>query len=413
MGDRDDPRAFAPNPEVLAAVHDRQRATEEAARLAADELLREITAAASQPLPAKPSERVEHAMVDVPPAVALRNADSKVEIDPEVVAVALPKGNPADATLPPNRLMASDIHGAAAAAAAPASDGSTAKLPEPVSVTTEPGLGGPSVGLSMDTIPDSDLELSPTPSPSVEDAMREADLRLAASQGRDAFEREKKRRIVDEQTRQKMGKLEKGSKEHMEVLALRQKWTLPLDDADYRLWMQRQMLEQHADALAEEVSHKRIEKAKAAARGPMIAIGVVSVCAAIAGVGWLIGRGAPPAPPVTGASSVVAAPPEVASAPPPSAIQEATPPATGAPAATAGPTAPSVPPPATTAAASPTAPLPATAAGAPPSAPTAAPTAATPPSAPAPAASPAGDPAAPPSTPRPPATGKDIWEREF
>jgi len=187
----------------------------------------------------------------------------------------------------------------------------------------------------------------------------------------------------------------KGSKEHFEVLALRQKWTLPLDDGDYKLWMHSHLLEQHGGALAEEATHRRIEKAKAVARGPVIAIAVLGLVAVVAGAGWWLGRGASgeaSAPAATAgprADTAAVAPTVVAA--PRAALPGAAPPETATPAATGREPA-------------------AGAAGA--SAVPAGPSAA-----PAKAASAATPPAAKtsaPAAPRPAGSGgKDIWEREF
>ena len=134
-------------------------------------------------------------------------------------------------------------------------------MAEPI---TTPGLGGTPPGSAG-----GEGEPAAPVASTVDEAMREAELKIAEQQSREVFEREKRRRVVDEQTRGKMAKVEKGSKEHFEVLALRQKWTLPLDDADYKLWMQQHLLAEHGGALAEQATQQRIETAKRVARGPL------------------------------------------------------------------------------------------------------------------------------------------------
>lgn len=101
MGER---RPRLPIRGVPSLDKDEDRATEEARR-AADDLLKEITAATAEPLPGPRSERVEHAVATVPRGVDLRSTDSRVKIDPEAVAEALPEAHPGDVTIPPNRAV--------------------------------------------------------------------------------------------------------------------------------------------------------------------------------------------------------------------------------------------------------------------------------------------------------------------
>ncbi len=237
--------------------------------------------------------------------------------------------------------------------------------------TTEPGLGGPAPASSgSDTLPDA----TPTPPPaaSFDDAMRDAALRVAEAHNRELVDREAERRRVHLDTTAKLRQVEKGSDAHFELLALRQRWTLPLDDDDYVLWMQHHLLQQHGQAMADEVSQKRRERAKQMARGPAIVIAILAGLATVAAIGWYMrgsadrarmpageapaaAEAAPPAarpaaaaPPVTptaaatpsvaleqeaaAAASAASAPPEAAAAP--STVGET--PARGAPAAPAG-----------------------------------------------------------------------------
>jgi hypothetical protein len=247
--------------------------------------------------------------------------------------------------------------------------------------TTEPGLGGPAPASSgTDTVRDA----TPTPPPasSFDDAMRDAELRVAEAHNREIVDREAERRRVHLETTAKLRQVEKGSDAHFELLALRQKWTLPLDDDDYVLWMQHHLLEQHGKAMADEASQKRRERAKQMARGPAIGLAVVLGLATVAAIGWFL-RGSAEKTRGAAATAAETAPP--AAAPPSAAAPAAA--ETAAPASTTTPTA-------------------AATAAAPPSAPPAS-------SAAAPGAPPKGGGAAPNPGSKPGAPKRDPWEREF
>lgn len=392
--DRDSLAAFAPRGDVLASVHDRARAAAAAARIGADAELRAAVAAADVTPPPRASDRVEHGSVAVRPGGdAPRITASKVKIHPDAVAIELPPGRVDDETIAPHR------------AARPGGE----RMAEPI---TTPGLGGAPGGAPSGGV-DGSTRLEPAvsraevdgesagepgaPAATVDEAMREAELKIAEQQSREVFEREKRRRIVDEQTRGKLGKVEKGSKEHFEVLALRQKWTLPLDDADYKLWMQQHLLAEHGGALAEQATQLRIETAKRVARGPLIAIAAVALLGAVAALGWWVRGG--DVPPDTAATSAQSRAPAATS------VVTAAPAPTGEPARSGPVVAPAgtdAPAPSVTPAAAPEAAAPAETTTAPAAAP-----ATGKPGSTAPATAPAG--------PRAPAPGgkKDIWEREF
>lgn len=246
--------------------------------------------------------------------------------------------------------------------------------------TTEPGLGGPAPAASgTDTLPDATPS---APASSFDDAMREAELRVAEARNREIVDREAERRRVHLETTAKLREVEKGSDAHFELLALRQKWTLPLDDDDYVLWMQHHLLEQHGKAMADEASQKRRERAKQMAKGPAIGIAVVAGLAVVAGIGWFLRGTSDKARAVATSAQEVEAAPAAATEPPKAATTE--------------PTKPTVAPVETVAPATSTADAPPKAA-----APSAAPTPAAPPGAPKPGA------------PKPGAPKKDMWEREF
>lgn len=404
--EREDIGAFAPRGDVLASVHDRARAAAAAARIGADAELRAAVAAADVTPPPRASDRVEHASLAVPAEQALpRTTASKVKIDPDAVAIQLPAGRVDDETIAPHRAARSGGE----------------RMAQPI---TTPGLGGSTGGSAPGGAESESHEEvaraamaggeAPDGGParvasSIDEAMLDAELKVAEQKNREVFEREKRRRIVDEQTRGKLARVEKGSKEHFEVLALRQKWTLPLDDADYKLWMQNHLLAQHAGALAEEASQQRIDKAKRVARGPVIALAAVAVLGAVAALGWWVRgsdvapEGAAPSSQATGAGTTVATSAPAAATADATAAARAEPGA--APAASGSGGEPMV-------RAEASAPGPAEGSAPGPGAAAATGTAAAPAR---PGATGGGAAATAPAGPRPPAPGgkKDIWEREF
>lgn len=257
--------------------------------------------------------------------------------------------------------------------------------------STEPGLGGPAPApTGSDTMPDA----SPSPpKASFDDAMHEAELRVAETHNREIVEREAERRRVHLDTMAKLREVERGSEAHFALLALRQEWTLPLDDDDYVLWMQRHLLAQHGQAMADEASQKRRAKAKAMARGPAMVIAVVAGLATVAAIGWWLRGSGEQRAPATAESAAPTAPAETA-----------TPTAKPTEAATAPPLPPSAAESAASAA-------PVASASAAATADASAPAASTPVAAPTVSVRPGGAPRGGPG--KPPAPKPDLWEREF
>jgi len=258
---------------------------------------------------------------------------------------------------------------------------------------TEPGLGVPSPATSgTDTV--RDASPGAPAAASFDDAMREAELRVAEARNNEIVDREAERRRVHQETSARLREVEKGTEAHFALLSLRQEWTLPLDDDDYVLWMQRHLLEQHGKAMADEVSQKRRAKAKEMARGPAIGIAIAAGLATVAGIGWWL-RGS-----TERTQSAVTSSPEATTQDATPAVETARRAAKAEPAAEPT-TAPAATAPEATESAAPTA-----AAAAPPSAAGA-------PGPTAPGTPGASSPSKGGAMPKPGAPKKDMWEREF